>query len=305
MSVASYSPISPPCFRNTALVVVTYNPDKIFISCIQKAVEQFKLAILVDNSETEQPALQILDGTNVQVILNGRNVGLGSALNTGCQRALENRFEWVVTLDQDSELYPNFLESMVQAWKVFPSSTTVLGCNYHNADKSHYRFPPADEPSAKQVTTVITSGCMIHLPSWLAIGRFRSDYFIDSIDHEFCLRTRRAQLNVGINRQALMAHTIGEKLAHKTALANLIPHRHSVWRMYTNARNTTRTVIDYGYREPLWGAKRIIGMLYELLTIVVFEPDKRIRLRAYFTGIGHGLQGKIGSIPSSFKRTAK
>ena len=293
--------ITPPDADNTALVVVSYNPDTFFIERIKVAASQFGRVFLVDNSEAEQLDLEPLDPGKFKITFNMENVGLAKALNMACEQARDFGFDWVVTLDQDTELYMDFFRSMQVAWKQAPSLTALLGCNYYNVSRSAFRVPPTDLPNGLVQTTVITSGCLTYLPTWSAVGMFREDYFIDSIDHEFSLRVRQAGFVVAINTQAGMKHVIGNQLEYHAPVARLAPYRHSIWRKYTSTRNSLRTVIDYGTREPLWCAKKLLGMFVELMAIIILEPDKRLRLRAFFMGLVHGYQGRLGSVPIELK----
>lgn len=293
--------ITPPRVDNTALVVVTYNPDSSFIERIQSAASQFGRVFLIDNSEAEKLDLRRLDPGMFEITHNQENIGLAKALNMACEQARGFGFDWVVTLDQDTELYPGFFQGMLDAWKQTSSLTALLGCNYYNVARSAFRVRPTDFPHTRRQTTVITSGCLTYLPIWSAIGKFRGEYFIDSIDHEYCLRVRQAGFVVAISSQAGMKHVIGNQLEYHAAVARWAPYRHSIWRKYTSTRNSLRTVIDYGTREPRWCAKKLLGMFVELIAIIILEPDKRLRLRAFFVGLLHGYQGKLGSVPIELK----
>ncbi|MFT5484282.1 MAG: rhamnosyltransferase [Halieaceae bacterium] len=291
----------PPSTDNTALVVITYKPDGLFIERIQGAASQFGKVVLVDNSESEQLDLRQLDPGMFDITRNGKNIGLAKALNLACERAKKLGFDWVITLDQDTELYPGFFPGMLDAWSQSSSLTALLGSNYYNVSRSAFRVPPMDLPHIRRQTTVITSGCLMHLPTWSAIGMFRGDYFIDSIDHEFCLRVRQAGFVVAINSRVGMKHVIGNQMTYLAPIARFAPYRHSVGRKYTRTRNSLRTIIDYGTREPRWCAKQALGMLVELIAIIILEPDKRLRLRAFSLGLLHGWQGKLGSVPAELK----
>jgi rhamnosyltransferase len=293
--------ITAPEAENTALVLVSYNPDKLFIERIQSAASQFESVFLVDNSEAEQLDLQQLDPDKFNITCNMENVGLAKALNMACAQAKEFGFGWVVTLDQDTELNTDFFRSMQVAWKQAPSLTALLGCNYYNVSRSAFRVPPTELPNGREQTTVITSGCLTYLPIWSAVGMFKEEYFIDSIDHEFCLRVRQAGYVVAINTQAGMKHVIGNQLEYHAPVARLAPYRHSIWRKYTSTRNSLRTVIDYATKEPRWCAKKLLGMFVELIAIIILEPDKLLRLRAFFLGLLHGYQGRLGSVPMELK----
>lgn len=295
--------LQAPCRSSTALIVVSYHPDDSFRQNLLSASHQFDLIIVVANSISDQDYLAEFEADTFEFIQNETNEGLGNGLNAGCALALERGFQWAVTLDQDTELYPDFLNSMLEAWQVSRPLTAVMGSNYFNVSRSRFRVPPTDFPQVREQVTVITSGCLTHLPTWSAIGEFRGDYFIDSIDHEFCLRARRAGFVVAINSRPGMSHNIGDELEYRASIARFLPYRHSVLRKYTSARNSTKTVIDYALREPLWGIKKLADILLQLIGILFFEPDKVLRLRACFLGVMHGCKGRLGSVPESLLRS--
>lgn len=283
-----------PHHDEVALVVVTYFPDDSFYDRAILAAHQFRVVIIVDNSGAETGQFSTLECDNIQIILNQNNQGLGHALNTGCRRALELGCKWVVTLDQDTELNSSYLPEMLSAWARSKCRPAVYGCNYYNVSRSHYRFRPSGTSLTEERKTVITSGCLMHLQTWSCLGEFKSDYFIDSIDHEFCLRARGAGHCVAINLQSLMVHTIGEKAKYHRAFKKFSPYTHSVWRVYTLTRNTTRTIIEYATAEPIWCIRQIAGLSFNMLAIIFLEPKKVTRLKAFATGLAHGYQNKMG-----------
>ena len=292
--------LATPSFENVILVLVTYFPDDLFVQRAHSAAKQFKRVVLVDNSESGQDQLLQLKSDRFEIIFNGENLGLGHALNTACIRALELGFDWVITLDQDTELLPDFACVMIKGWRASSPGTALFGSNYYDEPRLAFKVPRSNVIASYQQTTVITSGCLTSLTVWSAIGKFREEYFIDSIDHEFCLRARQAGFSVAISSEARMKHSIGDQYECAGCFARFAPGRHSIWRNYTNARNSFRTVIDYASREPVWCAKRIFGLVYELFAIILLEPDKLPRLRAFFLGLIHGCRSNLGRGPLQF-----
>ena len=138
----------------------------------------------------------------------------------------------------------------------------------------------------------------MYLPAWRDLGRFREDFFIDAIDHEFCLRARQAGYRVGVNLFPSMDHKIGFALPHDDWVARIIPYRHHPVRKYTIARNTLRLILEYAFREPSWSLRRTTSLIVELLSIIFLEPEKGRRLRAFLHGLRDGWRNRMGPIPS-------
>jgi rhamnosyltransferase len=183
------NPLPKAEVTNTAAVIVTYYPDEDFGERLTELRKQFAAVYWVDNTPGATVGTKHLSDPDVNYISQGVNAGLGTALNMGCMAALKDGFEWAVTFDQDSDFVPDFLCQHIAAWQESDSSAFILGCNYSagdNVDKPRFRVGDY----MVVCKTVITSGCLMCLPVWDDLGRFRDDYFIDGIDHEICLRGR-------------------------------------------------------------------------------------------------------------------
>jgi rhamnosyltransferase len=173
----------------------------------------------------------------------------------------------------------------------------LLGCNYYSVSRRTHKVLPDAAAAPLPVTTVITSGTLMHLATWHSLGRFREAFYIDAIDHEICLRARSAGCAVALYRGPMMRHSIGEEYSSGNWLGRLRPYRHNPLRDYTNARNTTRLLLEYLWREPGWCLRRSLGFTAEVLAVLVFESSKLHRLKCLVVGIGHGITGNMGVLP--------
>ena len=277
---------------NTAAVIVSYHPDDAFGDRLAKLRGQFAAVYWIDNTPGAAAESDHAKDLDVKYLSRGENVGLGTALNMGCSAALEDGFAWVVTFDQDSACADDFLRRHIAAWREAGPSTFVLGCNYvqgNNLDKP--RFRAGDYVVACK--TVITSGCLMCLQAWDELGRFRDDYFIDGIDHEICLRGRSAGLTVARHGRVLMKHHIGARSANY----RLLPYLHSPVRKYYGMRNGTQNILRYARSEPLWALRKAVTLVWEILIALLFEPDRRKKMRAMYRGLRDGLASRMGAAP--------
>ncbi|WP_369790352.1 glycosyltransferase [Rouxiella sp. WC2420] len=86
-------------------VVVWFNPSEKEVENIKTYLGFLSQLYVVDNSAGDNRALLSIigEGTdNVEYIPNLDNLGIATALNKGCRRAIEQGYEWIVTMDQDS-----------------------------------------------------------------------------------------------------------------------------------------------------------------------------------------------------------
>jgi len=286
-----------PKYTDIALVAVTHNPSERCVQNIADASGQFCKCFVADNSGPHSRALSRLHKVpHIEIIANIENLGLAMALNQLASLALERGFDWIVTIDQDTRLLPDFLQEMLSSKKIYPANLAAVGCDYRRDTKARPRFKTSSHPLFKEKATVITSGCLTNLSAWRTIGGFNSDFFIDAIDHEFCLRLRKAGFAVGFTSKVLMHHGIGENVDSKFRSHFVFPHQHPPWRNYTSARNTTYTIRQHFPREAQWCFKRCLSLTLELAAILVFADRKIERTRAYFNGIRHGWRGKLEGV---------
>lgn len=281
-----------PDLENTAAVIVSFHPGERFGERLTKLCNQFAAVFWVDNTPGSVDRNELSDNPRLNFLPRGTNTGLASALNTGCEAALGAGFQWVVTFDQDSDIADDFLSQQIDCWAASEPPPFILGCNY--SDGSMRRSARFKEGRAvTNCKTVITSGSLMCLSAWNGLGRFRDDYFIDGLDHEFCLRGRSRGLHVARHGRVLMNHRIGERAANFRAL----PYLHTPVRKYYSMRNGTRNIIQYASGEPVWAVRKCATLAWELVVALLVEPDKRRKSRAMFRGLRDGLRGKMGVAP--------
>src|SRR5437762_5458329 len=183
-----------PTRENVCAVVVTYFPEGDLLSRLQRLRPQVAQVVVVDNGTTGEAAnsLQAAESElRITLIRNGCNLGIATALNQGAQWAAEQGYQWILTLDQDTESDPTMVESLTSVYRSceFAEKVAVVGPNFRQAfnNKPFYEFAEVGERSYRELKTVITSGSLTSLRAFQVIGGFREDFFIDCVDLEYCL----------------------------------------------------------------------------------------------------------------------
>ena len=282
--------------ENCLCVVITFNPDEALRNRLSKLVEQFEFVLVVDNSFESQSLLSAAEYTKnleLTLISNAQNLGLGAALNQGFAYAVAHGFKWCVFFDQDTEVYPSFLSSLQLCLNTAPKQPGIIGSNYidNHASRPRYKTPTLSEPTYQKVKTVITSGSLVSINVYNEIGGFRDDYFIDSIDHEYCLRAQKHNFDVVLDTTVSMVHCLGEKRPRKGILG-AIPE-HSSMRKYYIARNIIVTIKSYWSYEKIWCLKQITRLVVEISSVVFLESNKKEKLKATFKGLKNGIEGRM------------
>lgn len=290
--------VPPPNIDNCICVMVTFNPDAAIRDRIDSILKAQLKLLIVDNS-TQESARHYLNAVaqslNVEIVSNNSNRGLGYALNQGFRYALMHTYEWCIFFDQDTVVYPTFFQTLSACVSDCGNSAALFGSNYNDSRGagSRYKRNEKENRTCIETKTVITSGAMMPARFYQDLGGYREDYFIDSIDHEFCLRCRLHGIKVFLSTLVSQEHLLGDNRS-KTWPLNKIP-RHASNRKYYIARNVVATIKLYWRHEPLWCFKQIFRLAIELLVVIFFEKDKRKKSRAFLKGIIDGLAGRMGS----------
>lgn len=279
-------------------VVVAFHPDSGLETRLGYVLPQVDALIVIDNtpvaSRERRIKLPTLAGRNTCLIENTENVGVGAALNQGLEHALERGCEWLLTLDQDSSCYGNLVETLLYARTDCNPSPVIIGSNYLDPRNGLTKVKQDGIRHFIDQTTVITSGTLVDTRFANTIGGFRADYFIDQLDHEFCLRAREKGGRVVISLKVVMIHSVGEAGGAWLPLLGHFPN-HSPLRKYYIARNSLVTIARYWRYEPGWCMRRAIRLLLGFFLTVVMETQRPAKTKAYFRGIHDGIRKRMGA----------
>jgi rhamnosyltransferase len=150
----------------------------------------------------------------------------------------------------------------------------------------------------EELDYVITSGSLISLAAYTAIGPFREELFIDYVDMDYCLRARARGFRVIKTRTPLMTHAIGAYTQHRWLGKTKWTTNHSPDRRYYIARNDTVMLREYGnYPAGLWRWKSFVRSFRLCKRIALYERMKLPKIMAVGQGWWHGVRGRLGPRP--------
>ena len=266
-------------------VYVTYNPDWHLIErSIQMIVNQVDDVAIIDNSEVDytNEFERLKSLYNCSYILLKENKGIATALNCGFEYSQKNNADWVLCFDQDS-VPPRDMVSKYKEFIVTKKNLGQVGPLYAKNREENV----TETDGASLVDSLITSGSLVNVEAYKAVGGFKDKLFIDSVDTEFSwnlkvhgwhsykLNTIVLQHNLGVG--AFDVTIAGKRLITIT--------NHNYIRCYYIARNSlwvgrhyVKTLKEYAgpYRKK-W-IKLVIKVLF-------FEKDKLRKLRFIMLGV--------------------
>ncbi len=289
---------APEAKLHVGAVITSFNPPDNFYENVQGIALQAEQVVLVDNASSEKYRAvfdKILRNLkNVVMILNSKNLGIGEALNQGTKKLLENPdLNWIATFDHDTQIPASYFTKLVDSVRrdSLHQATQIIGPRFTLSGEAT-PFDRAVEPA----TAIITSGAMYSRSVFNKIGFFRSDFFIDSIDHEFCLRAIANGLRVAQVNTVTIQHRLG--LPQKTSFLGVFSFytlNYSGLRKYHMIRNFIFLVRLYGETQPRWLLKNSGFLIKEIVKTVFFEKNKGQNIKALLKGLKDGLATPIST----------
>jgi rhamnosyltransferase len=213
-------------------VVVLYEPKSEFLDnafYLSRFVEKL---YLVDNSESRVWGAKqrdfIASSPNVEYIPFGGNKGVAYALNFGAQKALSEGANWLLTMDQDSAFVENGLPVLVDfAQRCDPKRVGIVSPVHWVSG-----ICPLPCEEVVEVLVTMTSGNLVSLQAYKEVGGWREDFFIDSVDHEFCLRLQKRGFKVICYRASVLRHNLGKITRHRFLGREFCATNHNYVRRY-------------------------------------------------------------------------
>lgn len=285
-----------PRKENVCAIITTYHPDGDFpkrVECIAKQVGQ---VIIVDNNSDRDNVTMLRDTCRrlkIKLILNDDNLGVAAALNQGINLAHDMSFSWALLLDQDTESLDFMVQMLIKVYENFikKDKLALIGSNYYEEVTRRVHYQPGSVVSHLWVEqkTVITSGSLLRISVFQEIGPFRNEFFIDQVDHEYCLRVRARGFKVVITRDPVMKHSLGAVTMHKLLWREIGTSNHSALRRYYMARNHIVLAREYILTEPIWVLSTLFCRVKSLVLMCIFENKKWVKLKFTILGFLDGL----------------
>src|SRR5450755_3327200 len=114
--------------ERVSVTIVTYNSGRFIKRCLESVLAQRygnKEVIVVDNASMDG-TVDILEQfeDRCQIVYNDENIGFAAAQN---QAICLSNGDWVLTLNPDVLLLPDFIQAMVEAGQIDKRIGTVCG----------------------------------------------------------------------------------------------------------------------------------------------------------------------------------
>ncbi len=283
--------------QNIAAVVILYNPVEAFIDNIDHYINDIDMLYAIDNSESSIASYveKLNRYHKVKYIFNGDNLGVAKALNICAERAIEDGYDYLLTMDQDSKVTPGMIKTMLTCLEL--GDPLKIGILSPVHVYTSYKKKSSDKP-CEEVLTTMTSGNLLNLKAYQATGPFLDKLFIDYVDHEYCMRLKMNGFRIVRANNAVLNHPLGSVTEYRLLWKRFALGNHPPLRRYYITRNKFYLYDHYKKLFPDYFRPFFKYLVYEVLTISLYEKDKLDKLRMIVKGYldnRNGIYGKYGN----------
>lgn len=275
---------------HTIACIVTYEPDLDVLTENVRAVSvQVDDVIVVDNGSSNVDAIAegLPEGVDLRRLPD--NAGLSRAMNIAVQQADVRGAVYVLMLDQDSVVTPQ-LVPMLRDVLTRDEDLALVGPDIE--DRNLGVSPDGHGLGTERVNACITSGSLMRVADWRAIGGWDEGLFVDFVDFDLCLRLRTAGRGIAIEHGVFLQHAIGQARKVRAGVAwghgaARLEHMSTDVVRYARKHRSARTDLQV-VPNSIVRALALLG--WKSLMVVLHEDAKVAKVSAIIRGTVRGLR---------------
>ena len=285
--------------RFVAAVITTYNCYTSIERTILAIANQVAKVIIVDNG-SEPETLDAIKGAiernrlqTCELLPQGRNLGIGAAINIGVRAALAGGAAYILTLDDDTEVSPGTVAELVRCFIDHEAQHVGIVWAQWIVESNFAQTSYGESDTPRTVDRTPSSGCMIRREVFESVGMFREDYFLDFTNYEYCARIINAGWRVLACPTATVFQRPGDVTRRQFFGRTVVVSNYPAERLYFLCRN--------GFVLYLWERRsgrhlreHCRSTASRFVKSLLYEREKTRKSSAIIRGSVEGLLGRLG-----------
>lgn len=269
-----------------AAVVTLFYPEKQNFENIENYLKEVDKLYVIDNTPKKDNQKKLPPDKKIEY-MQFHNIGVAKALNIGAKKALEEHYDWLLTLDQDTVITNTIVKSMKKRIEKEEMSKIGIVTPWHNTKLR------VEKPKEKidYPQDVMTSGNLLNLKIWKKVKGFQEEFFIDGIDIEYGLRLKNKGYKIMRLNDLEIEHDLGDIFYVRGKLCT----NHSGLRRYYMNRNY-HYIYDMYNKTDKEFCEFLISNYKTMLKVLLFEKHKFSKIYGFCLGYVHykkGVKGKL------------
>lgn len=215
--------------KKIGIVLVNYNGSEFLNQCIDSikssTYENYKI-ILVDNASTDKSIEKVRNRySDIVIIEVGENCGIAKGNNIGIKKALELECEYILLLNNDTEIHREMIENMLEKARedimitckmYYYNPNNIIWCaggeiDWTNATTIHYGDGKVDNVEvniSRFVEYTPTCCLLVHNTVFKKVGFMDENYFLYYDDVDFIVRAKQKGIKVWYESTAKLWHKV-------------------------------------------------------------------------------------------------
>lgn len=271
-------------------IVILFYPDNKVKNNINSFLNDIDTLYVIDNTPNVVNKNILPKSDKIIYLPQYDNIGVAKALNIAAKKAIEDGYDWLLTMDQDSKFKDNSVNDMIDYILKNDCSNVGIVTPWHVINtgvvKPNERI---DYPFE-----VMTSGNLLNLTIYKKIGGFKDWYFIDDVDIEYCMNLQKNKYKIVRLNYVELKHNLGDIQVKHILGRNFVCSNHSALRRYYMTRNTYYLCKEYETIFPEYCKFLKRGLRGQFKNIVLFEKNKYKKIKNMIRGYNDYKKNKIG-----------
>lgn len=215
---------------NVALIIINFNGENDTIACLESIEEQIKQKELLKVFLIENNNHNIIDvkrlniNFKIEQIINFENVGFAEGNNIGIRLALDEKFEYIGLINNDTVFIDNSLSDTIEILErntdigiiglvnyYYDNPTKIWQAGFKISKKNMFSSIEVFDKNNDFVFCDYVPGSSLIARSkvWEIVGLLNKDYFAYYEEVDFCLRAKKNGFNVAFNPKSVILHKVG------------------------------------------------------------------------------------------------
>lgn len=272
-------------------VIITYNPDiSILKSNIAALYPQVDYITIYDNASDNVKLISKVTSKykNITLIKNKKNEGLPINYNRGLRFCLDNGYEWLLTMDQDTIVPADLIINYSKVFnneKVAIISPVLVDINIQTEEEVRLTLP---DENYTEIRYCISSASLNRVSILKELGGFDEKLFIDQVDFDYCRNVLNHGYKIFRMNHSFIAHQVGQGRKIRILGKEEVAYNHSPFRKYYFFRN--RIYFARKYHITLFNEPVYYRNLVKHFLVLFYEDQKNEKFKQVFKGIRDGFK---------------
>lgn len=185
-------------------------------SCINSCRKSGLDILVIDNNSNDGSREYLSTLENIKLIINNKNLGFTKAANKALDIAFENKYDYLLLLNQDTEFDEEMVKKLLESFFKNEKLAIVSPVHYNMNGVLEYLFKINNQkynidinPNESETIEVpfVNAACwLMDLRKVEKIGRFETVFRNYASDLNYCHRISFARYKIGINAGAKLLH---------------------------------------------------------------------------------------------------